>query len=85
MVTRARDYRAEYDNYHAKPEQKKNRAQRNAARDIMEKSGAVKKGDGKEVDHKKRIAHGGTNSKGNLSVKSEAANRAWRKGKPGAL
>jgi hypothetical protein len=36
-----RDYKKEYTEYHAKPEQKKRRAQRNSAR----------KGDGKEVDH----------------------------------
>ena len=42
-----RNYRKEYDNYHSKPKQKKNRAKRNAARDIMEKAGKVSKGDGK--------------------------------------
>lgn len=46
-----RDYRKEYDEYHAKPEQKKRRAQRNAARIQAEKNGKVHKGDGKEVDH----------------------------------
>lgn len=46
-----RDYRKEYDEYHAKPEQKKRRAQRNAARNEAEKDGRVHKGDGKEVDH----------------------------------
>ena len=48
-----RDYRKEYDNYHSKPEQKKNRAKRNAARATMEKAGKVSKGDGKDVAHKK--------------------------------
>jgi len=47
-----RNYRKEYDNYHSKPDQKKKRAQRNAARDMMEKDGKVKKGDGKDVGHK---------------------------------
>ena len=41
----ARDYRSEYDNYHARPEQKKNRASRNAARAKMVKAGKVKKGE----------------------------------------
>ena len=46
----ARNYKLEY-NYHSKPEQKKRRANRNAARDIMEKKGLVKKkGDKKDVD-----------------------------------
>jgi hypothetical protein len=49
-----RDYKKEYDEYHAKPEQKKRRAQRNAARAEAEKDGRVSKGDGKEVDHAPR-------------------------------
>lgn len=46
-----RDYRKEYDEYHAKPEQKQRRAERNKARLEAMKDGKVKKGDGKEVDH----------------------------------
>lgn len=50
-MAKARDYKKEYREYHGTPEQKKRRAQRNAARDAAEKRGAVRKGDGKEVDH----------------------------------
>ena len=50
-MRKPRDFREEYDSYHAKPEQKKRRAQRNAARNEAEKNGNVSKGDGKEVDH----------------------------------
>lgn len=75
-----RDYRNEYDSYHAKPEQKKNRAQRNAARRDLAAEGRVAKGDGKDVDHKKPIRNGGSNSKGNLKVTTPSKNRAWRKG-----
>lgn len=46
-----RNFRKEYDEYHAKPEQKERRAERNAARNKAIKEGRVKKGDGKEVDH----------------------------------
>lgn len=46
-----RNYKKEYEEYHAKPEQKKRRAQRNAARRKAQKEGRVKKGDGKEVHH----------------------------------
>lgn len=46
-----RNYRKEYDDYHAKPEQKRRRAQRNKARRKAEKRGSVRKGDNKEVDH----------------------------------
>jgi hypothetical protein len=46
-----RDLKKEYDEYHAKPEQKKRRAQRNAARKKAIDVGSVKKGDNLEVDH----------------------------------
>ena len=46
-----RDYKKEYDDYHSTPEQKKRRAERNAARRKAIDEGRAKKGDGKEVDH----------------------------------
>ena len=73
----ARNYRAEYANYHASPEQKQNRAMRNAARREMERKGVVKKGDGKDVDHKTPIAKGGKNGKGNLRAVPAGANRSF--------
>ena len=76
---RKRNYRREYDSYHGKPEQRKKRSTRVLARREMEKTGEVKKGDGKEVNHKKPLRSGGTNSKKNLQVMSRAKNRAWRK------
>lgn len=73
--------KAEYDKaYNARPEQKKKRAMRNAARRELEREGLVKKGDGKDVDHKKRLAHGGSNSRSNLRVVSQKTNRGWRRG-----
>ena len=78
-MSKKRDYKAEYENYHKKPKQKKRRAQRNAARSKMEKAGAVHKGDGKDVDHKDRNT--ANNSRKNLRVKSKSANRSYsRKG-----
>ena len=50
----ARDYKKEYREYHSKPKQKKRRAGRNKARRIMKMLGRVRKGDGKDVDHKDR-------------------------------
>tara|TARA_Y100000385_G_scaffold265214_1_gene299297 strand:- start:543 stop:794 length:252 start_codon:yes stop_codon:yes gene_type:complete len=76
-----RNYRKEYDNYHSKPDQKKKRAQRNAARDVMEKEGKVKKGDGKDVGHKKALAKGGSNKRSNLKVTSAAKNRSFKRTK----
>ena len=74
----ARNYRREYDTYHAKPKQKKNRAKRNAARSKMARAGRVSKGDGKEVDHRRPLSRGGGNGRRNLRVTSRSANR--RKG-----
>ena len=74
-----RNYKSEYDNYHGKPEQIKNRAERVKARRMMEKTGAVTKGDGKDVDHKKPLRSGGTTTKSNLRVRSKAANRSDNK------
>jgi Zn-dependent membrane protease YugP len=64
----ARNYKKEYNNYHKKKAQKKKRASRNAARKIMEKAGKVRKGDGKDVDHKDTNAK--NNKKSNLRVQS---------------
>lgn len=74
-----RDYRAEYDRYHASPEQKKKRASRNAARATMVAKGKVRKGDGKDVDHKNGNAN--QNSGGNLRVQSKSANRSFPRNK----
>ena len=79
----SRDYKKEYQEYHSKPEQIANRSKRNQARREMEKDGKVSKGDGKDVNHKTPIKSGGSNSKKNLEVTSQTANRGWRKGKSG--
>ena len=50
-MPKKRNYTKEYKDYHAKPEQVNRREDRNAARRKAMKSGAVRKGDGKEVDH----------------------------------
>jgi hypothetical protein len=59
--------------YNSKPEQRKRRAQRNAARAKLEKKGLVKKGDGKDIDHKD---HNTANNKmSNLEVLKASLNR----------
>lgn len=70
-----RDYKKEYADYHGKPEQIANRAERVKARRLMEKTGAASKGDGKDVDHIKPLSKGGTSTKGNLRMRSVKANR----------
>lgn len=51
MARKPRNYRKEYDEYQGTPEQKKRRADRNAARRKAMREGRVRKGDGKELDH----------------------------------
>ena len=48
----ARDYRKEYDNYHSSAKQRANRSSRVLARRKLAKTGAVRRGDGKDVHHK---------------------------------
>ncbi len=52
----------------------KNKVWKQARRDMVKK-GAVTKGDGQDVGHKKPLSQGGTNSPGNLKVQSKASNR----------
>jgi hypothetical protein len=78
---RKRDFKHEYDSYHGTSEQKKRRAGRNAARRKMVKSGVVRRGDNKDVDHKNRNPQ--QNNRSNLRVTSQKQNRGWRKGKRG--
>ncbi len=66
-----RDYRKEYRDFHGKPTQIANRAARNKARS----DSGLKKGDSREVDHKKALSKGGSNSKSNTRVTSRSANR----------
>lgn len=65
--------------YGARPEQKKKRALRNAARREYEKANGDLPGT-VDVDHKKRLAKGGTNAKENLRAVPEKKNAGWRKG-----
>jgi len=70
-MTKKRDYKKEYREYHSKPKQKKNRAKRNAARRMM----GLKVGDPREVDHKNPLSKGGSNKKTNLRVVKRSTNR----------
>ena len=73
----ARNYRKEYDGYHGKPEQIKDRTFRNGARRKMKKAGRVRKGDGKDVDHKDRNPR--NNRRSNLRIQSKKKNRGRNK------
>lgn len=67
-----RDYKREYERDHKKKKDKLDRAARNKAR----KDKGLKKGDGKEVDHKEPLSKGGSRTdKKNQRVVSRKKNR----------
>lgn len=68
-----------YATYQGTPEQIKKRSERNKARRLMEKKLGKSAIAGKDVDHKKMIKDGGTNSPSNLRLRSVHANRGWEK------
>lgn len=80
-----RNYKQEYENYDGTEAVKKKRAQRNKARRMLEATGAVHKGDGKDVDHKKPLSKGGTTVISNLRAKPAAANRSFKRTPSGAM
>lgn len=77
--------KGEYATYHAKPEQKENRAKRNTARRQATSAGQVHKGDGKDIDHKKPLSKGGSNSKANRQVLSASSNRSFKRNAKGGI
>ena len=68
-----RNYRKEYDNYHAQPEQRERNAARLRARRLMVKSGKVEKFDKMDVHHKDNNPL--NNEKNNLAVTTQTWNR----------
>ena len=73
-------YMAEYQR---RPENVDKRVERNQARREALRDGTVRKGDGKEIDHKRMLDAGGSNAPSNRRVVSASANRGWRKKNPG--
>ena len=70
----ARDYKAEYKNYHSNPEQRKrNDDRKRARRKMVAKHGSAKL-KGKDIDHKDR--NPSNNSFSNLRIQSKAENRS---------
>jgi hypothetical protein len=77
MKTGAKKRSVQQRKYNSQPIQKKRRAQRNAARRKLTKSGRVRKGDGKDVDHKNRNT--ADNRSKNLRVVSKSKNRSFKR------
>lgn len=84
-----RDYTQEYKTAKDRGEQgtgsnSTNAIQHRARRKAM-KLGMVKKGDGKNVDHKVPISKGGGNAKSNLRVKSAGDNKSFPRNPDGSM
>ena len=77
-VNKPRPYKKEYEQYDGTEKVKKKRAERNRARRMMEKTGKVRKGDGKDVQHKRALSKGGSYKDG-LSVVSASENRSFKR------
>ena len=84
-VNKPRPYKKEYEQYQGTEVQKKNRAERNAARAKFKKAGKVHKGDGMDVDHAKPLSKGGSNKGGNLRVKTASDNRSFKRNKDSSI
>lgn len=69
----ARDYKAEYKNYHSKPEQRRRNDARKKARRLMIKKHGKAALKGKDIDHADRNPH--NNSVSNLRIQSKSKNR----------
>jgi len=79
-----RDHKRERETQIQRGEHIDNR-KRKAARRLMEKKGMVKKFDGKEIDHKKALNHGGSNKASNLQVLPASENRSFARTSSGAV
>ena len=69
-----RDYKAEYENYHKRPEQRRRNDKRKQARRKMEKKYGKLTIRGKDVDHKD--GNPMNNSMSNLRISSVKSNRS---------
>lgn len=79
-----RDYKQE-NKYKKKPDQVKKREERNQARSEAIRSGLVRKGDKRQVDHKTPLSKGGSNRKSNLRVVSAHNNDSFPRNNLGAM
>lgn len=85
MTNGKRNYKKEYEKYHSRPEQIKNRTERTTARRQANAAGITSKGDGKDLDHKKPLSKGGTSNQSNLRVVTAGTNRSFSRNPDGSL
>lgn len=80
-----RQYKIEYEKYHSKPEQRKNRSLRTVARNEAIADGRAARGDGKDLDHRKALSKGGSNAKSNQRMVSQSSNRSFSRNADGSM
>jgi len=85
MKNGKRDYKRENELYNSRPEQIKARSERTMLRREANEKGITSKGDGKDLDHKKPLSKGGSNSLSNARVTSKSENRSFARNKDGSL
>lgn len=85
MKNGKRDYKREYKEYHASPEQRHNRSLRTTARNAAIADGRAAKGDGKDLDHKRALSKGGSNAKSNQRMVSASNNRSFSRNADGSM
>lgn len=85
MKNGRRDYKRENELYNSRPEQIKNRSERTTLRREANSKGITSKGDGKDLDHKKPLSKGGSNSLSNARVTSKSENRSFARNADGSL
>ena len=73
---KVRDYSQQRE-YNATPTATSKRVKNNQARAIAIDAGKARVGDGKDVDHKKPLSKGGSNSASNLRVVDKSENRSF--------
>jgi hypothetical protein len=90
-VNKPRPYKKEWEQQQARDE-KKSRAARERARYHMDKDGTDNNGngkadkrEGKDIDHKRPLSKGGSNSKSNLRVVSASNNRSFKRNSDGSV
>jgi len=83
-MAKPRDYKAERRSLLARGEDK-GHAERLRLRRAAEKKGLVKKGDGKDLDHKVPLSKGGPNKLSNARVVSPSTNRSFARNPDGSM
>jgi len=85
MTNGKRDYKKEDAWDRAHKGRKEERAERHKARAEMVKEGVISKHSPKQIDHKKPLSKGGSNSRSNLRAIPAHQNESYRRNKDGSM